>query len=84
MYHLQAPQGGLAGAIENIYIAMVRVVDDIVSKWMGCIEWELGRRIILVCTLSICREVKHVRGVAGPAYSVCGMGANTILKALEL
>ncbi|KAF3132793.1 hypothetical protein TWF569_010778 [Orbilia oligospora] len=34
LYHLlQAPQGGLAGAIANIYVAGVRVVNDIVSHW---------------------------------------------------
>ncbi|KAF3200135.1 hypothetical protein TWF106_003455 [Orbilia oligospora] len=30
---LQAPQGGFAGAIANIYVAGVRVVNDIVSHW---------------------------------------------------
>ncbi|EGX50203.1 hypothetical protein AOL_s00076g278 [Orbilia oligospora ATCC 24927] len=34
LYHLlQAPQGGFAGAIANIYVAGVRVVNDIVSHW---------------------------------------------------
>ncbi|KAK6510785.1 hypothetical protein TWF506_009881 [Arthrobotrys conoides] len=36
LYHLlQAPQGGFAGAIANIYVAGVRFVNEIVTQWDG-------------------------------------------------
>ncbi|KAF3920322.1 hypothetical protein ABW20_dc0100078 [Dactylellina cionopaga] len=39
LYHLlQAPQGGFPVAIANIYLAGVRVVDDIVNNWANVFE----------------------------------------------